>query len=98
MNYDPNNDERHYQPRGRLDRKISGTLPAVAIDAGKQLMTSWRPTVSADGKLRVSLVTALLLACLLAGAVGWGAYELGGAREYHRGFIAGSALCKGGDR
>jgi hypothetical protein len=88
VNYDPNQDERHYQPRGRLERKISGTLPAVALDAGKQLVTSWRPTVSADGKQRVSLVTALLLACLLAGAVGWGAYELGRAR----GYIEGSAL------
>lgn len=88
--YDTKRDPRHedYRPMGTLDRKISGTLPAVTIDAGKRLVHSWRPTVSEDGKLRVSLVTALLLASLLAGAVGWAGYRMGWAE----GYIEASAL------
>jgi hypothetical protein len=59
VNYDPNDDERHYQPRGRLDPKPPREPKFTSISGvGKRLIESLRPHVSDDLKQRLSISLA----------------------------------------
>jgi hypothetical protein len=76
VNYDPNDDERHYQPRGRLDPKPPREPKFTSISGvGKRLIESLRPHVSDDLKQRLSISLAGYLfpwvLLPIAFALGW---------------------------
>jgi hypothetical protein len=73
VNYNPNDDERHYQPRGRLDPKPPREPKFTSISGvGKRLIESLRPHVSDDFKQRLSISLAGYLLPWVGGrAVTW---------------------------